>query len=97
MTYITVKNPESVDVKTNYMGTWYELPAGKDDSFPEDVAHRLKEVYGFLVLGGSKTRDLPVEAPAIEEVEEVEEEAVEEEVKEEIVEEVEVKAKPKKK
>lgn len=92
MTYITVKNPESVDVKTNYMGTWYELPAGKDDSFPEDVAHRLKEVYGFLVLGGSKTRDYPVEAPT-EEVEEVKEEAVEEEVKEEI----EVKAKPKKK
>ena len=83
MTYITVKNPESVDVKTNYMGTWYELPAGKDNSFPEDVAHRLKEVYGFLVLGGSKTRDLPVEAPAVEE--EDEEEAVE------------VKAKPKKK
>lgn len=83
MTYITVKNPESVDVKTNYMGTWYELPAGKDDNFPEDVAHRLKEVYGFLVIGGSKTRDYPVEAPAVEEEDE-------EEV-------VEVKAKPKKK
>jgi len=95
MTYITVKNPESVDVKTNYMGTWYELPAGKDDSFPEDVAHRLKEVYGFLVLGGSKTRDYPVEAPT----EEVEEEEVEEEVMEEdeVKEVVEVKAKPKKK
>lgn len=89
MTYITVKNPESVDVKTNYMGTWYELPAGTDESFPEDVAHRLKEVYGFLILGGSKTQDIPSESPAIEE------EVVAEEGTAEVK--TEVKAKPKKK
>lgn len=87
MSYIKVTNPEAVDVKTNVKGTWYELPAGKEDSFPEDVAHRLVEVYGFLKMGAklaeAKAAPAPVEEPK-EEVKEEEKEEVKETIKSKI-------------
>lgn len=70
MSYLNVKNPESVDVRAVYRGQKYEILAGETRSYPEDAACFLLETYGFLVKTDKK--DVVVEETMTEDVEVVE-------------------------
>jgi hypothetical protein len=50
MSYLTVHNPEKVDVKTGFKGQYYDIPAGEKKSFPEDLANWFLETYPFLSI-----------------------------------------------
>ena len=82
MSYLKVKNPETVDVKTGYKGEYYTILAGEVKSLPEDLAQRFVEVYPFLEFAGDGARDIPeVKVQLKEEGEEVKEVEVKEVVK----------------
>lgn len=50
MSYLKVKNPETVDVRAVYKGQEYVLPAGTTKSVPETAGAFLIETFGFLVI-----------------------------------------------
>lgn len=50
MSYIKVKNPLDVEVKTGYKGEYFTLQPGETKSLPQGVAEQFTETYGFLEL-----------------------------------------------
>jgi hypothetical protein len=74
MKYLKVLNPIDREVKTGFKGEYYTIGAGKTESFPEDLAKRFVEVYGFLEL--SEEKEVTIKEVK-EEVEKVEKEVKE--------------------
>lgn len=58
MSYLKIKNPTDLEIKTGYLGEYYYLPAGETKSFPEDLAKRFIEVYPFLMFASEEVKEV---------------------------------------
>lgn len=71
MSYINIKNTESVPLSLQFAGEMYHIGAGETKSFPENVAKQWLFIYGFMKEAAAKEVEKIVEK--VGEVEEVEE------------------------
>lgn len=62
-----IKNPTDQDLKLNYKGVIYELPAGVTDSFPEDVTAQWLYIYGFLNIVSATNKEVDTVLEQIQE------------------------------
>jgi len=65
MSYLKLKNPETVDVRAVYKGQEYVLPAGATKSVPEAAGAFLMETFGFLVIGEDVTEKVKEEVKEV--------------------------------
>lgn len=70
MSYLKVKNPETVNVRTVYKGQEYTLPAGETKSYPADAVAFMLGVYGFLTVVADEPAKIVVEKTVEPKVEE---------------------------
>lgn len=71
-----IQNKLDKDLTLDYKGVIYELPAGKADSFAEDVCNQWSKIYGYLAI------EVVPDKPEKEEVEEKPKKTVKKKAKE---------------
>lgn len=61
MSYINIKNTESVPLSLQFAGEMYHIGAGETKSFPENVAKQWLFIYGFMQEAAAKEVEKVIE------------------------------------